>query len=126
MNGGKYSNEEYDALIRQAASMPAGEERFAVLKQAEDILINQDQAIIPLYVYVSQGMIDTNKWGGWYNNTRCSNNAREFFRAFSFIFRASCYSISDSVLHISFKLENHRWFSKSVGKSRTKIKYLLK
>ena len=69
MNGGKYSNEEYDALIRQAASMPAGEERFAVLKQAEDILINQDQAIIPLYVYVSQGMIDTNKWGGWYNNT---------------------------------------------------------
>ena len=69
MNGGKYSNEEYDALIKQAASMPAGEERFAVLRQAEDILINQDQAIIPLYVYVSQGMIDTNKWGGWYNNT---------------------------------------------------------
>ena len=69
MNGGKYSNEEYDALIKQAASMQAGEERFAVLRQAEDILINQDQAIIPLYVYVSQGMIDTNKWGGWYNNT---------------------------------------------------------
>ena len=28
MNGGKYSNPEYDELIRQAASMPAGEERF--------------------------------------------------------------------------------------------------
>ena len=69
LNGCKYSNEEYDALIRHAASMPAGEERFAVLRQAENILINQDQAIIPLYVYVSQGMIDTNKWGGWYNNT---------------------------------------------------------
>ena len=69
MNGGKYSNPEYDELIRQAASMPAGEERFNVLKQAEDILINQDQAIIPLYVYVSQGMIDTDKWGGWYPNT---------------------------------------------------------
>ncbi len=69
MNGGKYSNPEYDALINQAARMPAGEERMATLKAAEDILINQDQAIIPLYFYVSQNMIDTNKWGGWYPNT---------------------------------------------------------
>ena len=69
MNGGKYSNAEYDALINQAARMPAGEERFNVLKQAEDILINQDQAIIPLYVYVSQNLIDLDKWGGWYPNT---------------------------------------------------------
>lgn len=69
MNGGKYSNAEYDALIQQAATMAAGEERFNVLKQAENILINQDQAIIPLYVYVSQNMIDTSKWGGWYPNT---------------------------------------------------------
>ena len=69
MNGGQYSNPEYDALIAQAATMPAGEERFEVLKQAESIMINQDQAIIPLYVYVSQNMIDTDKWGGWYPNT---------------------------------------------------------
>ena len=69
MNGGKYSNAEYDALIQQAATMAAGEERFNVLKQAENIMINQDQAIIPLYVYVSQNMIDTSKWGGWYPNT---------------------------------------------------------
>lgn len=69
MNGGKYSNPEYDALINQAARMPAGEERMATLKAAEDILINQDQAIIPLYFYVSQNMVDTNKWGGWYPNT---------------------------------------------------------
>ncbi len=69
MNGGRYSNAEYDRLIALAATMPAGEERFEVLRQAEEILINEDQGIIPLYVYVSQNLIDTNKWGGWYPNT---------------------------------------------------------
>jgi oligopeptide transport system substrate-binding protein len=24
---------------------------------------------MPLYYYVTINMIDTNKWGGWYNNT---------------------------------------------------------
>ena len=69
MNGGKYSNETYDVLINEAARMEAGPDRFEVLLTAEDILINEDQAIIPFYYYVSQNMIDTNKWGGWYPNT---------------------------------------------------------
>jgi oligopeptide transport system substrate-binding protein len=69
MNGGKYSNETYDLLINEAARMPAGEDRMGVLMTAEDILINEDQALMPLYYYVSQNMIDTNKWGGWHTNT---------------------------------------------------------
>ena len=69
MNGGRYSDAKYDELIKQAAQMPEGEERFAVLKEAENIFINEDQGIIPFYVYVSTNMIDTNKWGGWYPNT---------------------------------------------------------
>lgn len=69
MNGGKYSNEEYDLLINEAARMPAGEDRFEVLKTAEDIMINQDQAMIPFYFYTTLNMIDTNKWGGWHPNT---------------------------------------------------------
>ncbi|MCI7807570.1 MAG: peptide ABC transporter substrate-binding protein [Spirochaetales bacterium] len=69
MNGGKYSNDTYDTLINEAARMEAGPDRFEVLLTAEDILINEDQAIIPFYFYVSQNMIDTNKWGGWYPNT---------------------------------------------------------
>ena len=69
MNGGKYSNAKYDELIAKAAKMPAGEERFAVLKEAENLFINEDQGIIPFYVYVSTNMIDTDKWGGWYPNT---------------------------------------------------------
>lgn len=69
MNAGDYSNPEYDALIKKAANMKAGAERFAVLKQAEEILINEDHAIVPFYFYASSNMIDTTKWGGWYNNT---------------------------------------------------------
>lgn len=69
MNGGRYSNEEYDLLINEAARMPAGEDRMGVLKTAEDILINEDQGIIPFYYYTTLNMIDTNKWGGWYPNT---------------------------------------------------------
>ena len=68
-NDGKYSNPEFDALMAKAATMPAGEERMAVLKQAEEILITQDQAIIPFYFYVTQNMIDLNTWEGWYANT---------------------------------------------------------
>ncbi len=69
MNGGKYSNDVYDTLINEAARMEAGPERFEVLLTAEDILINEDQGIIPFYYYVSQNLIDLNKWGGWYTNT---------------------------------------------------------
>ena len=69
MNGGRYSNATYDELISQAARMPAGEERFATLKAAENTLINEDQGIMPFYVYVSTNLIDTDKWGGWYPNT---------------------------------------------------------
>lgn len=69
MNGGKYSNETYDLLINEAARMPAGEDRMGVLMTAEDIFINEDQAILPLFVYVSQNMVDTDKWGGWHTNT---------------------------------------------------------
>jgi len=67
-NPGNYSNLEYDRLIRQAATMPGGAERNAIMRQAEDIAITQDQGLIPVYWYVSQSMIDLTKWDGWYTN----------------------------------------------------------
>jgi len=70
MNGGKYSNEIYDILINESARMEAGAERLGVLRTAEYTMINEDQAIMPLYYYVTMNMVDTNKWGGWFNNTR--------------------------------------------------------
>ncbi|WP_320129468.1 peptide ABC transporter substrate-binding protein [uncultured Sphaerochaeta sp.] len=69
MNGGKYSNETYDLLINEAARMAGGADRMGVLKTAEDIMINEDQSLMPLYYYVTLNMIDTNKWGGWSTNT---------------------------------------------------------
>jgi oligopeptide transport system substrate-binding protein len=68
MNGGKYSNEVYDILIKEAAMM-GGADRLEVLLTAEDILINEDQALMPMYYYTTNNMIDTSKWGGWYPNT---------------------------------------------------------
>jgi len=69
MNGGNFSNERYDELIHQAARMPAGEERFEVLQEAESIFIEQEQAVIPIYHYTTNNMIDLDEWGGWYVNT---------------------------------------------------------
>ena len=67
-NDGAYSNPKYDELVRKAATMPGGADRMKVLQEAEDILITQDQAVLPLYFYVDQILIDTKKWSGWYPN----------------------------------------------------------
>ncbi|MFW6209756.1 MAG: ABC transporter substrate-binding protein, partial [Spirochaetota bacterium] len=69
MNGGDYENERYDELIRKASTMPAGEERFEVLQEAESIFIEQDQGVIPIYHYTTNNMVDLTEWGGWYVNT---------------------------------------------------------
>jgi oligopeptide transport system substrate-binding protein len=67
-NDGHYSDPEYDRLIRLASAMPGGPERDEVLHQAEEIAVTRDQAIIPIYYYVSQAIIDLDKWDGWYTN----------------------------------------------------------
>jgi oligopeptide transport system substrate-binding protein len=68
MNGGKYSNKEYDKLIEQAAKELNPEKRMEFLSQAEDILITQDQGIMPIYTGNSMGMFNFAKFGGWYTN----------------------------------------------------------
>ncbi len=69
MNGGRYSNDDYDRLINKAARMTPGAERFATLMEAESYMVNVDQSVMPLYYYVTLNMIDTDKWGGWHTNT---------------------------------------------------------
>ncbi len=68
-NDGCYSNAEYDALLKQAAGMPDGSDRQNILRKAEELLMTEDQGIISFYYYVSQNMIDLEKWDGWYMNT---------------------------------------------------------
>lgn len=66
-NDGLYDNPKYDELIKKAPTLK-GDERYKAMQQAEGYLIDQDQAIMPLYYYVEQNLIDTTKWNGWYNN----------------------------------------------------------
>jgi oligopeptide transport system substrate-binding protein len=40
-----------------------------VLEQAEDILVTQDQAVIPFFFYVTRFILDDRKWGGICLNT---------------------------------------------------------
>ncbi|MFA5545797.1 MAG: ABC transporter substrate-binding protein [Sphaerochaetaceae bacterium] len=57
MNGGEYSNEFYDLLIREAATLD-GPDRLDILFVTESILINEDRAIIPLYDYTTDNMVE--------------------------------------------------------------------
>ena len=68
LNDGLYNNPKFDELVRKAATMPAGKTRMDVLRQAEEILVTQDQHVIPLYHYVNIDLIDLSKWDGWYPN----------------------------------------------------------
>lgn len=68
MNGGKYSNTQFDELIKKAGTMADGPERMNVMAEAEKLFLTEDQSVIPIYHYVTIGMIDLEKWGGWYDN----------------------------------------------------------
>jgi oligopeptide transport system substrate-binding protein len=63
-NDGLYANAQFDKLISDARTAQ-GDARMKILEQAENILLTQDQALIPMYHYSNQDLIDTTKWGGW-------------------------------------------------------------
>lgn len=67
-NDGEYSSARFDGLVRKAGTMKSGKERFNTLHDAESVLITEDQGVLPIYSYVSQHLIDTTKWEGWYPN----------------------------------------------------------
>jgi len=80
LNDGLYNNPQFDELVKKAATMPAGTERLKVLQQAEEIMVTQDQHVIPLYHYVNIDLIDLSKWGGWYPNPLGIHNWKFIFR----------------------------------------------
>lgn len=80
MNDMQYASKEYDTFISKAARMKAGEERFKVLQEAETLLVEKDQALIPLYTYVKPNMVDMNKWGGWYPNVLDLHPVRRVYK----------------------------------------------
>lgn len=51
-----FANAEYDALVEQAAVAPTVDERRDLYAQAENILVNTDASIAPIYYYVGDQM----------------------------------------------------------------------
>jgi oligopeptide transport system substrate-binding protein len=64
-----YANSRYDELIAQAAREVDRTKRTVILQQAERMLIEEDFPIIPLYLYVNQGLRRDTVMG-WYENIR--------------------------------------------------------
>lgn len=66
-NNTGWSNERYDELIRGAAKSGDQKERFKLFFEAEKILVEEECPIIPVYIYVNQGLL-SEKVAGWYEN----------------------------------------------------------
>ena len=65
-NDAQYSNPEYDALIDAAKATSNQEERMAAFHQAEDILIEQDSVLAPIYFYTQPYMLAEDISGMYY------------------------------------------------------------
>ncbi|MBU6410562.1 MAG: peptide ABC transporter substrate-binding protein, partial [Verrucomicrobia bacterium] len=63
-----WTNAQYDALIREANDQADPKEREALFQRAENILVNDQVPIIPLYYYVGVNAFDTNRVHGLYEN----------------------------------------------------------
>jgi oligopeptide transport system substrate-binding protein len=68
-NNTGWSHADYDRLIGEAAKESDRAKRMGLLKQAEELLVQQELPIIPIYIYVNQGML-AKKVKGWYPNVR--------------------------------------------------------
>ena len=80
MNDGRYKNPAFDMLLRKGNSLPDGAERMKTFQDAEQILIDQDMAILPLYFYVSQNMVNLSRWGGWFPNVLDVHPVKSLFK----------------------------------------------
>jgi oligopeptide transport system substrate-binding protein len=59
----------YDALLDQARRATDGRERLALYRQAEEILVADELPVLPLYIYVNQGLL-RDQVHGWAENIR--------------------------------------------------------
>lgn len=66
LNYSNYKNPRFDALLRQASTMLDLQQRAVVLRQAEQLAMD-DQPIIPIYFYVSRNLV-AKRVHGWVDN----------------------------------------------------------
>jgi oligopeptide transport system substrate-binding protein len=75
-----WSNAEYDKLVASAAVESDAKRRLEVFQRAEDILLNQDTPICPLYFYMGIQIYDGQKFGGIEPNLLDEHPFREMYR----------------------------------------------
>jgi oligopeptide transport system substrate-binding protein len=63
-----WSSVEYDRLIALAAETPETDRRFSYFRDAENLLVNLEAPICPLYYYVGIQFYDAQKLGGMEEN----------------------------------------------------------
>jgi len=68
-NNTGWSNARYDELIEQARAEMDLVKRAGILQEAERIVVEDEFPILPLYIYVNQGM-KVDGLQGWYENVR--------------------------------------------------------
>ena len=69
-NDGLFSSPAYDALLKQAAAEPDRDKRFAILRRAEQLLVEDEFPFIPLYQYSDGYIFDPAKIEGLDLNVR--------------------------------------------------------
>ena len=65
-NNAHYSNPEYDKIMTEVLSDSDAAGRMELMHQAEDMLMEQDCAIAPLYFYTQPYMINSDLNGMYY------------------------------------------------------------
>lgn len=68
-NSTGWSNKRYDDLIAAAAAEGDPKKRMQHFHEAEQIVVEQEHPIIPIYIYVNQGLL-AERVGGWFENVR--------------------------------------------------------
>lgn len=74
-----WSHPAYDRLMSQSAAEMNPAARAVLLKQAEEILVEQELPIIPIYHYVGMALYHPERLGGFYSNVVDDHPLRELY-----------------------------------------------
>lgn len=74
MNNGKYSNQQYDEILKQADNEIDANKREQLILKAEKIVMN-DNAIAPVYFYTSRNLVNP-RVTGWSDNATDTHPGR--------------------------------------------------
>ena len=75
-----WSDPAYDRLIADAAKETDPSKRFAILRQAEAILVSQQAPVSPIFYYVGIQLYDPAKLGGIESNVLDEHPVKAMYR----------------------------------------------